>query len=181
MRRLPAESRDLQRVFFCPLSTVIITIMRPHDKHKIKWNNFPDTYRQVPGVYLINDFYVGASKHIRKRIIQHMNNSMCAFDCPHVSLPVHCAISEAIKADGYITVTKLSDNPFDEKYFYDKIMPVANCRRYDGNGARAKFYHEVYQVPLSPHGKPCRSGKPACRVPAYRGRGNAASSAPERG
>ena len=50
--------------------------MRSHWKYKIDYIGFPDTHRKVAGVYMIGTFYVGASKHIRNRILSHCSNAI---------------------------------------------------------------------------------------------------------
>lgn len=109
--------------------------MRQHWKHKIVWEGFPDTHRKVPDAYMINDFYIGASKHIRGRVIQHINDSFIWAGTS--KRKVVNLVKEAYSKNGFITVKRLSDNPFDEAKFIKKYSPV-------GNSGMGKAYHEQY-------------------------------------
>lgn len=102
--------------------------MQEHHSFKIKWIGFPENrIRKLPGVYLIEGIYVGASTHIRGRIIQHLNNSKAR---RHSNRKLQEKLIEKIKSNEQIEVELLSENPFDEKKFIDKLSPCANieCR-----------------------------------------------------
>lgn len=51
-------------------------MLKNHWKFKINYVNYPETHRKVSGVYLIDDVYIGASKHNRNRIITHCNAAL---------------------------------------------------------------------------------------------------------
>lgn len=51
-------------------------MLKDHWKFKINFVNYPETNRRVSGVYLIEDVYVGASKSIRSRIVNHLNAAL---------------------------------------------------------------------------------------------------------
>lgn len=96
-------------------------MLKPHCKFDIDWIGFPKTHRRVKGVYLIQHCYIGASIHIRNRILSHLHGikrlkiiksykDKYLFDCILTSKPVK--------------VYLLSNNPLEEKkwqeYYFGK-------------------------------------------------------------
>lgn len=104
--------------------------MKQHYKYKFELVGFPETKnRKVSGVYQIGNCYIGASKHIRKRILSHIglsfNNNPSNKDK---------YIQMCVSNNMPIKVTLLSLNVFDEAKIKGKRDNV-----------REKFYHEIYK------------------------------------
>ena len=76
----------------------------------INWHGFSEN-KKVKGVYLIEDFYVGASKNIRNRIVQHLLNAKNG----NSKNKLYAKIKEVYKDNKSINVTLLSSDPYDEK------------------------------------------------------------------
>jgi hypothetical protein len=114
--------------------------MREHHFFKVDFINFPETKRAVKGVYLIGNYYIGASQNIRQRILQHCKTvyditNQCYkqyvdYDCIRNRYIFFC-ISKKIPVKVYY----LSNNPFDEGYF---------CRKYN-ICLNQHFYHKAYK------------------------------------
>lgn len=121
--------------------------MKAHRKYSIKWHGFPENqWRKTRGVYMIGDeIYVGASTHIRRRIIEHCK---CSFDklksinrYPHLYRagrlklkPLDRYILNKLLNGKSIDVFLLSSNPYDEKIYIEAIQPISNSpngRTYD--------------------------------------------------
>jgi hypothetical protein len=111
--------------------------MTKHHKHKISWVDFPERKRAIQGVYLIEDFYVGSSVNIRRRIVAHLKDC-----CNHKSKgykmsPLQERMFETLQANGFIKVTFLSGNPYDEQVCIGNYSNLFNCplkgRTYDQN------------------------------------------------
>lgn len=106
--------------------------MLDHYKYKLEWVGFPNTIRKVSGVYLIGNIYVGASKHIRKRILSHC--SMASRD-QHNNNGVSEYINDCISSKTPIRIELLSDNPFDELEF---------SKKYGFDKNRQIYYHQSF-------------------------------------
>lgn len=109
--------------------------MTPHGDFNINWINAPCTNRKVAGVYLIEDFYIGASNHIRRRILSHLyiaykRNSNKDF---YKNLYSHYEFKNCLN------VEILSFDPFDEYYFIDEFRPFYN------QNAKQMYYHQTYK------------------------------------
>jgi hypothetical protein len=81
-----------------------------HPMFLIDWHGFNEN-KKVKGVYLIEDFYVGASKNIRNRIVQHLLIAQSGKS----KNKLYAKIKDVYKANGIINVTLLSNDPYDEK------------------------------------------------------------------
>jgi len=81
----------------------------------------------MPGVYLINSFYIGQSKNIHRRVKAHLNN--CFFQ-KHCNVRFQQMVMESIKVDKCIEITFLSPDVADESDFiYEYIKegyPLTN-------------------------------------------------------
>lgn len=112
--------------------------MKEHWKYKINWIGFPKTHRKVAGVYKIGDVYVGASKHIRERIIMHFG---CAINgCFYPNQFTKAYIMEMIESGKPIDVELLSTDPMDERIFCEKL-------KLPGNAAiTARYYDQLYGI-----------------------------------
>ena len=108
--------------------------MIKHDEHNIEWVGFPkNRFRRIKGVYMIGDIYIGASVHIRRRIIQHLN------DCKrgrHSNNDVLCYFNSCNQNKTPIQVRFLSNNPFDE----DDLTNLFNVK----TSNQSRFYHQIY-------------------------------------
>ena len=105
--------------------------MLPHElftKYNIVFIGFPDKNKKIKGVYNIGDFYIGASSHIRKRIIQHFLNIRTGYGCNRVI--------EGIQNKKQIIVKYEFENPNDE-------MEIS--KKYGVNISRERFYHQLFK------------------------------------
>lgn len=100
-----------------------------HHVFNIKWIGFPNTYKKVQGVYCIGEYYVGASRHIRKRILSHCHkvkrgevNLGCDKDL---------YIRDCLKNDKPIKVSLLSKNPYNEGYWQELILGNRDPNTYE--------------------------------------------------
>lgn len=114
--------------------------MKNHRKYKIDWVGFPKTHRKVCGVYMIGDsVYVGASSHIRSRILQHIYDS-CRMG--HINSNVQEYILIQVKNGLPVLVTLLNTNPFMELEVKKNIgLPI---------NPRERHYHQNYSKLLIP-------------------------------
>ena len=94
--------------------------MKKHNKYKIKWIGFPKNHHyKLKGVYLIEDFYIGASIHIRERILSHLRLSSKK-NYNSINKALYDSINKAYNDKGYLKVFLLSNDPFDELFFIEK-------------------------------------------------------------
>lgn len=113
----------------------------PHSRFPIRWNGFPMAKsKKLKGVYMIGDnVYVGASKHIRRRIIQHCCDAMSQYYNPFIfsdnCLKRH--IQEVFTNQEALDVYFLSPDPYDEKMFIENLRPLANS-------PKGRTYDELY-------------------------------------
>lgn len=115
--------------------------MKDHFLFNINWIGFPKTHRKVSGCYLIGDCYVGASTHIRVRILQHCRSVYSTLNDKWKRTKETCAndkekyIFDCISNNIPIKVTYISEDPNDEELMHQKynIKP----RKF------AKMYHET--------------------------------------
>jgi hypothetical protein len=96
-------------------------------KYKITFINFPETNKSVQGVYRINGVYVGASTHIRKRIIQHINSFERGIK--------NIRLDSTFKSNKPINVILESYNPMDEEII---------SKKYGLDRLNEKFYNQGY-------------------------------------
>lgn len=89
--------------------------MVKHHLFKIDWIGFPKTTRRVKGVYMIGDFYVGKSNHIRRRILSHLHSAKRG-DNDYKN----DKISEWYYNYGCLKVTLLSSNTLNEIFYIKK-------------------------------------------------------------
>lgn len=97
--------------------------MLKHRVFNIKWIGFPENNtRRVKGCYMIGDIYIGASVHIRARILSHCatvcnctkkefktySRGTCNYD-------VYSYILGCMVRNEPIEVKLLSNNPYDKK------------------------------------------------------------------
>jgi len=101
--------------------------MKKHKKININWIGFPKKRRRVKGVYMIEDFYVGATTNVRARILAHITGAFNMFKffensegyeyydtyCNELS-KVQNKILECYKKNLVINVTFLDEDPYKE-------------------------------------------------------------------
>lgn len=92
---------------------------------------YPDTYGKVPGVYQIGDVYIGASKHIRRRLISHYNNLKKGW---HTNKLLQRYFNYCKEHGEEIPVKILDFDPFKEAYWHQEIFGDRNGHLF--------FYHE---------------------------------------
>jgi len=97
--------------------------MRSHWKYKIDYIGFPESHLKVSGVYIIDDVYVGASKHIRSRIIKHCNNAMNNIKC---NIGLNEYLKMKISDNEPIELMLLEDDIYREGEFIINFKPVFN-------------------------------------------------------
>lgn len=104
----------------------------------IEWIDFPQVKnRSVRGVYMIGDsIYIGASKHIRKRVLSHFHNAKRGSD---VNTKIKEYFSTKTENNLPLKVTFLSDNTDLERCFQDKLMPKRLVSKFERN------YHQIYK------------------------------------
>lgn len=114
--------------------------MKQHPVHKIEFVNFPISKRIIRGVYMIEDYYVGASKNVRSRIVSHINNT---FSGIRIYGKLYDIISEKIyetyQTKGYLTVTFLSHDTNEESIYYDIYKPKCN------DPIRGRWYNQRFK------------------------------------
>lgn len=101
----------------------------PHEAfHFFILSGFPDTDRAIPGVYIISDIYLGASKHIRRRLIWHYHQLRRG---RHTNKKLQKAFNER----DFVDVKYLSDDPKKEREFVSLLSePLkSKSRFYDEN------------------------------------------------
>lgn len=108
--------------------------MLKHDLFNIRWCYFPETKKKVPGVYIIENIYLGASRDIRKRILNHLHAIKRG---SHLNTDLSISLLPKIKNNEQINVILLSNDPFEES-FYKGIYGFERV-------GSEKFYHELYQ------------------------------------
>ena len=110
--------------------------MKNHHFFKINWIDFPNKSRRVEGVYLIGNCYVGASTHIRKRILNHLchiysTSYKCFTNKKGVNINLDNYLIDCIKNNILIDVKYLSNNINDEKKFYIEYgIKISNNTRF---------------------------------------------------
>lgn len=108
----------------------------PHDNlDLLNLIGFPITRKKIKGVYSFGYHYVGASTHIRNRLIQHIHkykNGDCSLNKNLKKYLDECFLSGE-KPNVYF----VSEDPFDEKEATQIINPSIS--------PFAKFYHERYK------------------------------------
>lgn len=104
----------------------------------IEWINFPDVKnRAIKGVYMIGDNnYIGASKHIRKRILSHLFNAKRDTSM-NVNLKNYISIQNQNKLP--IKVTFLSEDTNLEREFQNKLMPNRVVSKLE------RSYNQIYK------------------------------------
>lgn len=109
--------------------------MKSHWKHNIIWHNFPESNRKIKGVYLIEDLYIGASIHIRSRIIHHINTAYSNLNKYNIiDSELAMSILYLLEINKQINIYYISDNPIEEEKFCYIYKPKLN------NLSRCKFY-----------------------------------------
>jgi hypothetical protein len=108
--------------------------MKEHHKFKINWIGFPKTHRKVKGVYRIENFYVGASIHIRSRILSHCYLCLSKEDFKvNYNQKMYSELKRCYLEKGFINVTYLDGNPLNEGVY---ILGDTNLLNID----RKSFY-----------------------------------------
>ena len=111
--------------------------MTEHKEFKINWVGFPDKkYKVISGVYLIEDFYVGASKNIRSRIIGHLKDSKAK---RHSNKSLEYLINKKYSDCESITITLLDTNPFNEDKYLDNYENLVNSNK-------GRTYNQRYET-----------------------------------
>jgi len=95
-------------------------------KYKIIFINFPEGNKRVQGVYRINGVYVGASTHIRRRIIQHINTFQRGIK--------NIRLDPTFKSNNPIYIILESFNPMDEEII---------SKKYGLDRLNEKFYNQI--------------------------------------
>lgn len=112
--------------------------MREHFYFKIDWVGFPKTHRKVKGCYLIGNVYVGASKHIRARVLQHLREVYSVTDSEFTHTydssnpkPKLDYLFARILFKEPIRVEYISDNTNDEEDMHLKYnIPIKKLTRF---------------------------------------------------
>jgi len=115
--------------------------MYPHEKYEIKWIGFPESKLKnnpkVRGVYLLGDFYIGASKNIRSRVVDHLKMADSPFNTTNKTKK---KIIEWYNAKRSLTVTFIDDDPFNERKYANSLPNLTNS-------CYGRFYDEMYINP----------------------------------
>lgn len=109
--------------------------LHPILEEEFEFVNFPVDQKIVPGVYLIGNVYVGASKDIYRRMLQHYTSYRVEYKVNNIDLAMY--FNRCLSEGEKVKVTYLAFDPHDEAYFSMKHRVVTP------KGAR--FYHNVYQ------------------------------------
>jgi hypothetical protein len=94
-------------------------IIKPHNQFKIEFLDVPEFKRTLKGVYRIENFYVGASKNIRRRIISHCLLAYNPTNIKYDDKPLLKAIRVCFASKGFISVTILDTDPKNEIKYID--------------------------------------------------------------
>lgn len=109
------------------------------EKYNVRFENLPDTHHKITGVYMIGDFYIGASKHIRERVLVHLRGLDRGY---HENRQLKESFHEFIETYGGIRISLLNLEPKSEAYFIDKYkkrgFPLVN-------NFSAQSYHQRYK------------------------------------
>lgn len=110
------------------------------EKFNAIFHNFPETHRKIKGVYLIGDFYIGASIHVRSRILSHLRDSDKR---EHTNKGFQAEFDRYIKEYNRVDITLLNSEPRAESFFIKKFshLPLVN-------DLSAKTYAEQYKNSL---------------------------------
>lgn len=106
--------------------------MIKHQKININWIGFPKTRRRVKCVYMIEDFYIGATTHVRERILSHIAGTFNTYNF-YKNLEeygdyekfqdklskVQNKILEYYNKNHIINVTFLDEDPYKENEYID--------------------------------------------------------------
>jgi hypothetical protein len=98
-------------------------MLKSHWKYKIEYIGYPKTHKKVSGVYLIDDVYVGASKHNRLRIISHCNNSC---NNNHNNLELSDYLKIKIFFNQPIKIYFLDNDIYKEGKYIELLKPIFN-------------------------------------------------------
>jgi hypothetical protein len=109
-------------------------IIKPHHQFKIEFLDVPEFKRTLKGVYRIENFYVGASKNIRGRILAHCFNAERQKGS-RSDTDLLKAIRGSFNEKGFLCVTILDTNPMNE-FMYIDTETMYNSRL-------GRFYHEI--------------------------------------
>ena len=119
--------------------------MLKHKKFRIDWVGFPESKLKVPrrveGVYLLGDFYVGSSRNIRNRVIQHLHDSKSKYPSNRLKSE---KIIEWYAQNGCLKVSLLDKNPFKEREY------IVNNPNLTNSYLTGRFYDEMYINPNPP-------------------------------
>lgn len=99
-------------------------MLRSHWKFKIKFDGYPNTHKKVKSVYCIDDVYIGASVHTRKRILTHLY-SASRYD-KSMNQDFLEYLRHKIKNNIEITVYNLDDNIYSEGFYIKLMNPIYN-------------------------------------------------------
>lgn len=113
--------------------------MKEHHFFNIEWIGFPNNKnRKVKGCYLIGDCYVGASCHIRARILNHLTEvyrvSRNEFKYYNINNSKKSRyLYECISNNEPIKITYINEDPMKEREMYLKynIPILSNTTTYD--------------------------------------------------
>ncbi len=98
-------------------------MLKDHWKFKINFVNYPETNRRVSGVYLIEDVYVGASKSIRSRIVNHLN---AALRKSHPNNEFGEYLRLKIINNHPIDIFIIDDDKYNEGFYIEMMKPKYN-------------------------------------------------------
>lgn len=116
--------------------------MRKHESINFEFIGFPDTHRKIEGVYLFGEnAYVGASIHIRNRVISHVRAFLRN---AHENKKMVAYLNECYSQNKPIQVTYLSENVNDEQFYSKQIIEESN--------PNSRFYNKtqknrIFDVP----------------------------------
>jgi len=85
--------------------------------------DFPATRRKKPGVYQIDNVYIGASKSIIPRINSHLR---AAVNETHDNSRLGTYLKDRISKNDVIDVKLLCDDPFKESNYIQALNPPLN-------------------------------------------------------
>lgn len=98
-------------------------MLKSHWKFKIDYVNFPKTNRKFAGVYMIDNVYIGASKHNRGRIISHCN---AALRNEHGNLGLNNYLNKKITNNETIIIRHIDSDIYKEGNYIRFFNPVFN-------------------------------------------------------
>lgn len=117
--------------------------MKKHHFFNIEWIDFPNVkHKKISGCYLIGNCYVGASKNIRARILNHLTSIYLVSRNEFLMYNINDSdknkyLYDCLINNKPIRVTYINNDVMKEKEMYIKYNIPIN--------SNTIFYHQIYK------------------------------------